>query len=138
MSTIGGLHDNSPKVVAEVEEEIRAMTNPHPLGDDGVDDTEVMRIWRECGLPEYFLGNGGSNHKLVAFAERLRAVPSPKAEGWRTPAIEQRLERWYRMYLRGDRNMAVGYIFECDGKEFELRFPALPSPPVAVDGDNKE
>lgn len=34
-----------------------------------VDDAEVMRIWRECGLPEYFLGNGGSNHKLVAFAK---------------------------------------------------------------------
>ena len=37
------------------------------------DDREIMRIWRECGLPEYFLGNGGSNHKLVAFADRLRA-----------------------------------------------------------------
>ncbi len=36
------------------------------------DDAEVMRIWRECGLPEYFLGNAGSNHKLVAFARRLR------------------------------------------------------------------
>lgn len=36
------------------------------------DDAEVMRIWRECGLPEYFLGNSGTNHKLVAFAKRLR------------------------------------------------------------------
>lgn len=34
------------------------------------DDAAVMRLWRECGLPEYFLGNGGSNHKLVAFARR--------------------------------------------------------------------
>jgi hypothetical protein len=34
-----------------------------------VNDAEVMRLWRECGLPEYFLGNGNSNHKLVAFAE---------------------------------------------------------------------
>jgi hypothetical protein len=33
------------------------------------DDAEVMRLWREVGLPEYFLGNGGTNHKLVAFAE---------------------------------------------------------------------
>ena len=38
------------------------------------DDAEVMRIWRECGLPEYFLGNGGSNHKLVAFAKACRAA----------------------------------------------------------------
>ena len=46
------------------------------------DDAKVMRIWRECELPEYFLGNGGSNHKLVAFVkacaadeiERLRAA----------------------------------------------------------------
>ena len=36
------------------------------------DDAEVMCIWRECGLPEYFLGNGGTNHKLVEFARRLR------------------------------------------------------------------
>lgn len=35
---------------------------------------EVMRLWRECGLPEYFLGNGGSNHKLVEFARRIRDV----------------------------------------------------------------
>jgi len=33
------------------------------------DDAGVMRLWRQCGLPEYFLGNGGTNHKLVAFAK---------------------------------------------------------------------
>ena len=65
------------------------------------DDAEVMRIWRECGLPEYFLGNGGSNHKLVAFAkacaadeiEKLRAqvvslissLDVGKGEGKKTP-----------------------------------------------------
>lgn len=26
----------------------------------------VERLWREVGLPEYFLGNDGSNHKLYA------------------------------------------------------------------------
>lgn len=36
------------------------------------DDADVMRIWREVGLPEYFLGNGGTNFKLVAFARRIR------------------------------------------------------------------
>jgi hypothetical protein len=24
----------------------------------------VEKLWRECDLPEYFLGNGGSNDKL--------------------------------------------------------------------------
>lgn len=41
---------------------------PAKLGDD----PEIVRIWREVGLPEYFLGNGGTNHKLVAFARRIR------------------------------------------------------------------
>jgi hypothetical protein len=36
------------------------------------DDADVMRVWRECGLPEYFLGNAGTNHELVEFARRLR------------------------------------------------------------------
>lgn len=35
-----------------------------------VDDAKVMQIWREVGLPEYFLGNGGTNHRLVEFARR--------------------------------------------------------------------
>lgn len=42
-------------------------------------DAEAMRLWRECGLPEYFLGNGGTNHRLAAFAEacrRARAEPT--------------------------------------------------------------
>ena len=38
------------------------------------DDAEIMRLWRECGLPEYFLGNGGTNYKLVEFSKRLRAL----------------------------------------------------------------
>lgn len=38
------------------------------------DDAEVMRLWRESGLPEYFLGNGGTNHKLVAFARRCAEI----------------------------------------------------------------
>ena len=46
-----------------------------------VDDREVMRLWRECGLPEYFLGNGGTNDKLVAFAQAARLAPARGAEG---------------------------------------------------------
>ena len=41
------------------------------------DDADVMRLWRECGLPEWFLGNGGTNHRLVEFASRLRARQQP-------------------------------------------------------------
>lgn len=37
------------------------------------DDKEVMRLWRQAGGPEYFLGNGGTNHMLVEFA-RLCAL----------------------------------------------------------------
>lgn len=47
---------------------------------DPCDDGEVMRIWRQCGLPEYFLGNGGTNHKLVAFAEACRVQREPVTE----------------------------------------------------------
>ena len=38
------------------------------------DDAEVMRLWREAGLPEYFLGNGGTNRQLVAFARLCAAA----------------------------------------------------------------
>jgi hypothetical protein len=40
------------------------------------DDAAIMSLWRECGLPECFLGNGGTNHKLVAFADRIRSSTS--------------------------------------------------------------
>ncbi len=39
------------------------------------DDTAVMTLWRECGLPEYFLGNGGTNHRLLEFARRAKELP---------------------------------------------------------------
>jgi hypothetical protein len=44
------------------------MTGPD---DQTADDAAVMKLWRECGLPEYFLGNGGTNHRLVAFAQNV-------------------------------------------------------------------
>lgn len=56
----------------------KASQSPNPrdaeIEDAAVcDDATVMRLWRECGLPEYFLGNGGTNHKLVAFMDRIRS-----------------------------------------------------------------
>lgn len=44
------------------------------------DDAEVMRIWRECGLPEFFLGNGGTNDKLVEFAKRTAGAALAEAQ----------------------------------------------------------
>jgi hypothetical protein len=32
----------------------------------------VERLWREVGLPEYFLGNDGSNTKLYELYDRIR------------------------------------------------------------------
>jgi hypothetical protein len=52
-----------------------------------VDDAEVMRIWRECGLPEYFLGNGGSNHKLVAFAKACAEQSADEIEKLRAQVV---------------------------------------------------
>lgn len=37
-----------------------------------VNDRAIADIWRDVGLPEYFLGNAGTNHRLVEFANRLR------------------------------------------------------------------
>lgn len=43
----------------------------------------VEKLWREIGLPEYFLGNGGTNTKLYELYDRIRgeavAVPDPEA-----------------------------------------------------------
>lgn len=36
----------------------------------------IETLWRECGLPEYFLGTDGSNHKLYDLYERVR-IGSP-------------------------------------------------------------
>jgi hypothetical protein len=34
----------------------------------------VEKLWREVGLPEYFLGNGGTNTKLYALYDAIRSV----------------------------------------------------------------
>lgn len=33
----------------------------------------VEKLWREVGLPEWFLGNGGTNTKLYEFYDRVIA-----------------------------------------------------------------
>lgn len=44
-----------------------------------MNDAFVMRMWRDAGLPEYFLGNGGTNDKLVVFAELISAEMRERA-----------------------------------------------------------
>lgn len=31
----------------------------------------IENLWREVGLPEYFLGNGGTNRKLFALYDAI-------------------------------------------------------------------
>lgn len=57
------------------------------MSDDNVkavDDTKVIELWREAGLPEYFLGNGGTNIKLVQFA--VLCVKAFQEKTYLTPA----------------------------------------------------
>ncbi|WP_293811275.1 hypothetical protein [uncultured Bosea sp.] len=35
----------------------------------------IERLWRDCELPEWFLGNGGTNHRLYDFARRFASIP---------------------------------------------------------------
>jgi len=42
------------------------------------DDREVMRLWRQAGLPEYFLGNGGTNDRLVEFAKLIQQATAKR------------------------------------------------------------
>jgi len=67
---------------------LTSRTEGQPM-DDIVDDAKVMRLWRECGLPEYFLGNGGTNHKLVAFAKACAADEIERLRGALQAAYEK-------------------------------------------------
>lgn len=49
-----------------------------PTGAGDLQPHEVERLWRATGLPEYFLGNGGSNTGLYAFAKALRNAKGPE------------------------------------------------------------
>lgn len=40
--------------------------------DVTVERHPIETLWREVGLPEYFLGNGGTNHKLYALYDAIR------------------------------------------------------------------
>jgi hypothetical protein len=56
--------------------------NARELGLDyePVADALVMQLWRKAGLPEYFLGNGGTNVHLVEFARLVREHAEPVAD----------------------------------------------------------
>ncbi len=115
------------------------------------DDADIMRLWRQCGLPEWFLGNGGTNHKLAAFAAALR---SAREECDVLQAIVQRQEgeemdrRIELVRVREERDAAVAELqrlhaaakaFEedlseyCDGPERDALRAALAAAPPAQD-----
>jgi hypothetical protein len=48
----------------------------------------VERLWREVGLPEYFLGNGGTNTKLYALYDAIRAAQPEALTGCLHPGNE--------------------------------------------------
>jgi len=59
----------------------------------------VERLWRQCELPEYFLGNDGTNHKLYALYDAIRAEALADVEAGRR-AKAQLIARYV---LRGKR-----------------------------------
>jgi NTP pyrophosphatase (non-canonical NTP hydrolase) len=55
---------------------LRALPTETPVLTGEKDWRVIEKTWRDAGLPEYFLGNGGTNHGLYAFAAALRALPA--------------------------------------------------------------
>jgi hypothetical protein len=49
------------------------MTNPRS-SSGSTTAHPVETLWREVGLPEYFLGNGGTNAKLYELYDRIRGL----------------------------------------------------------------
>lgn len=45
-----------------------------PVGNEMtfIEPREIEALWRGVGLPEYFLGNSGTNHALYAFARLIQ------------------------------------------------------------------
>lgn len=55
-----------------------ALATAEKAGDDLPNPHPVEKLWREIGLPEYFLGNGGTNTKLYQLYDAIRAAtPTP-------------------------------------------------------------
>lgn len=41
---------------------------------------QIERAWRDADLPEWFLGNGGTNHGLYRFVDKVRALSAARVE----------------------------------------------------------
>ena len=41
-------------------------------------EAEVMKLWRQVGLPEYFLGNGGTNVHLMTFVAAIEQATAKR------------------------------------------------------------
>lgn len=80
--------DGHSKLVLDKGERVFRTIDPHPH--------PIETLWREVGLPEYFLGNGGSNKLLYALYDaiardqeilRANAVALLKTLKRRDPAV---------------------------------------------------
>lgn len=58
-----------------------------------MDERRVMTLWRQAGLPEYFLGNGGTNVRLVAFAQMVATERHEQLEA-ENAALKREAHTW--------------------------------------------
>ncbi|WP_198164351.1 hypothetical protein, partial [Bradyrhizobium jicamae] len=68
----------------------------------------IETLWREVGLPEYFLGNDGSNTKLYALYDAILARSSERTEAAR---IIEMID-----FLRSEEGDCVTIL--CDNPDF--------------------
>jgi hypothetical protein len=97
----GNLHDfathDEAKAAAQADYSARILSalTPSPVPTtipaDAPGVHPVERLWREVGLPEYFLGNGGTNDKLYALFDAIRATAPAETSG-REGALEEAIE----------------------------------------------
>jgi hypothetical protein len=72
--------DRERQAKERAESKLAAATAPLENGGwPGEGAHPIETLWREVGLPEYFLGNGKTNHKLYALYDRIRALSPPEA-----------------------------------------------------------
>lgn len=81
ISRVEFIRDTVEALLARAPDSGPMSPRSNPAAADGVvaalkgTPQAIERLWRDCELPEWFLGNGGTNHKLYDFARRCVAIP---------------------------------------------------------------
>lgn len=73
-------------------------------------ELRIEELWREVGLPEYFLGNGGTNHKLYALYQAVRADQALEARKHHTVSVT---DAWQDLCDKDDRTSPEEYPDMC-------------------------